>query len=72
MCSSPEAGSHLRLTDLVSLNARLESHREEEEGRGVDISPEVVMTTYVKGVRQVLCSLNRRCKFWNLLYHSQA
>ena len=30
MCSGSEAGSHLRLIDLNSLNSRLESNKEEE------------------------------------------
>ena len=36
MCTGSEAGSYLRLKDIVSLNSRLESNREEEEedGRG--------------------------------------
>jgi len=32
MCSGSEAGLYLRLIDFVSLTARLESNKEEEEG----------------------------------------
>ena len=31
MCSGSEAGSYLRLIDIVSLNSRLECNKEEEE-----------------------------------------
>jgi len=31
MCSGSEAGWYLRLIDFVSLNSRLESHKEEKE-----------------------------------------
>ena len=31
MCTDSEAGSFLRLKDIVSLNSRLESNKEEEE-----------------------------------------
>ena len=31
MCSGSEAGSYSRLIDFVSLNSRLESHKEREE-----------------------------------------
>jgi len=31
MCSGSQAGSYLRLIDLVSLHSRLESNKEEEE-----------------------------------------
>ena len=34
MCSGSEAGSYLRLIDFVSLNSRLESNKEEREGKG--------------------------------------
>jgi len=32
MCSGSEEGSYLRLIDFLSLNSRLESNKEEEEG----------------------------------------
>ena len=32
MCSGSKEGSNLRLIDFVSLNSRLESNKEEEEG----------------------------------------
>ena len=32
MCSDSEAGSYLRLIDIVSLNSRLEIHKQEEGG----------------------------------------
>ena len=35
ICSGSEKGSYLRLIDVVSLNSRLESSKEEEEGLGV-------------------------------------
>ena len=34
MCSGSEAGSYLRLLDVVSLNSRLDSYAEEEGGEG--------------------------------------
>ena len=36
MCTDSEAGSYLRLIDIVALNSRLESNKEEEEDVAVD------------------------------------